>query len=326
MTIRDLIRLLGDGGYHSGEALGEELGVSRTAVWKQLKKLEALDIPLEAIKGLGYRLANPIELLDGQQIIEALPRETRKHLTRLFVEESVDSTNTFIRERFRQGAGHAEVCLAEVQSAGRGRRGREWETPWGRSLVFSLGWRFESGAASLEGLSLAIGVAVAEVLEADGLPARLKWPNDVLLQIQKDQPKIAGILVEVTGDVSGPCDVVIGIGMNIELPASRREAITQPVAAIRDIIPGASRNRYAARLMESLLALLPEFESQGFAGWQARWNERNAFKGRDVVILRGDRREEAVAEGVDINGNLEVRMNGETITLAGGEISLRAVS
>ena len=326
MTIGELIRLLSDGDFHSGEQLGERLGVSRTAVWKQLKKLEAMDIPLEAVKGLGYRLAAPIELLDGQTIIAELSRESRQRLARLFIEESLPSTNRYLRERFDQGAGHGEVCLSEAQSAGRGRRGRAWACPWGRGLLMSLGWRFESGAAALEGLSLAVGVVLAEVLERHGVEVALKWPNDVLVLGQGPSRKLAGILLEVSGDLSGPCEVVIGLGLNVTLPESMRQDIDQPVAAVHDQQPGVSRNRLAADVIDGLLALLPRFEQEGFVAWQGAWNARHAHAGQRVEIIQGPRREAAVAEGVDAAGNLLVWQDGERRALASGEISVRGHS
>ncbi|MGJ7462624.1 biotin--[acetyl-CoA-carboxylase] ligase [Halomonas sp. MA07-2] len=324
MTIVDLIRLLSDGEFHSGEQLGERLGVSRAAVWKQLRKLEALGIVMEAVKGQGYRLAEPLELLDGARIVAGLSRESRGLLTRLFVEETLPSSNAFLRERFDQGAGHGEVCLVEQQSAGRGRRGRTWSTPWGRSLMLSLGWRVESGVTALEGLSLAAGVVLAKVLERHGVAPRLKWPNDVLLAGPGgDLGKLAGILVEVTGDTAGPCTVVIGMGINVDLPPAFRKGLDQPAAAIHDQAPGLSRNELAVELVEGLLALMGNFEKEGFAVWQAAWNERHAFAGHEVDVVRGQQREQAVAEGVDAAGNLLVRQQGERRRLSGGEISLR---
>lgn len=324
MTIGDLIRLLSDGEFHSGEQLGERLGVSRAAVWKQLRKLEALGIAMEAVKGQGYRLAEPLELLDGGRIVAGLSREARSYLSRLFVEETLPSSNAFMRERFEQGAGHAEVCLVEQQTAGRGRRGRAWNTPWGQSLMLSLGWRVESGVASLEGLSLAVGVALAQVLEGHGVEPRLKWPNDVLLELPEGGlGKLAGILVEVSGDAAGPCEVVIGMGINVGLPPGFRKDLDQPAAAVHDQAPGLSRNDLAVELIEALMPLVAHFEEQGFAAWQEAWNARHAFAGYDVDILRGERREPAVAEGVDATGNLLVRREGCLERLAGGEISLR---
>ncbi|MBB3143179.1 biotin--[acetyl-CoA-carboxylase] ligase [Halomonas organivorans] len=324
MTIGDLIRLLSDGEFHSGEQLGERLGVSRAAVWKQLRKLEALGIPMEAVKGQGYRLAEPLELLDGATIVAGLTREARRHVSRLFVEETLPSSNQFLRERFEQGAGHGEVCLVEQQSAGKGRRGRTWVTPWGRTLMLSVGWRVESGVAALEGLSLAVGVALAQVLERHGVSPRLKWPNDVLLETEGGQlGKLAGILVELSGDAAGPCELVVGMGINVDLSEAFRAGIEQPVAAVRDQAPGLSRNQLAVELLEALMPLLAEFEHRGFGAWKDDWNARHAFAGQEVDIVRGERREPAVAEEVDEAGNLWVMGDAGRMRLAGGEISVR---
>lgn len=323
MTIGELIRLLSDGGYHSGEQLGERLGVTRTAVWKQLKKLEALSIPLEAVKGRGYRLTSPMELIDGPAIIAALSRESRRHLVRLFVEETLPSSNLFLRDRFLHGAGHAEVCLAESQTAGRGRRGRQWMSPWGRSLLFSIGWRFQGGASVLEGLSLAVGVVIAEVLEKHGLDVALKWPNDVLLVTGQGHGKLAGILLELSGDAEGPCEVVIGIGLNVVLPEALRAELDQAASAVADQAPGVSRNQLAAELIEALLGLLNGFEEAGFGPWREAWNRRNAYAGRDVDIVQGGLSYVATVDRVDEAGNLLVTCDGEVQRLVGGEISVR---
>ncbi len=321
--IGDLIRLMSDGNYHSGEELGEHLGVSRTAVWKQLKKLEALDIPLEAVKGLGYRLAERLELLDGTAIIAQLPTETRHQLQHLFVEEALPSTNQYVRDRFVAGAGHAEACIAESQSAGRGRRGRAWMCPWGRGLLLSLGWRFEGGANSLEGLSLAVSVAVSQVLERHGLVVGLKWPNDILIDQGGTRHKLAGILLEVSGDLSGPCDVVIGLGLNVSLPEGLRAGMGQPVAAVHDQAPEVSRNQLVAELLVALFQLLPRFDQEGFEPWRQAWNRRHAHTGCEVEVSQGNIHYFGVAEEVDVSGCLLVRRGESVEKLAGGEVSVR---
>jgi BirA family transcriptional regulator, biotin operon repressor / biotin---[acetyl-CoA-carboxylase] ligase len=324
MTIGDLIRLLSDGEFHSGEQLGERLGVSRTAVWKQLKKLEGMDISLEAVKGQGYRLSRPIELLDGSLIVAGLSRQGRQHLARLFVEETLPSSNEFIRQRFAQGAGHGEVCLVEQQSEGRGRRGRAWSTPWGRALMLSVGWRFESGVTALEGLSLAVGVILARLLERHGASPRLKWPNDVLLPDSDGRlGKLAGILVEISGDAAGPCEAIVGMGINFDLPNSFRDRIDQHVASLHDQVAGLSRNQLAAELLDELMPLLAGYETAGFTSWQDEWNDRHAFHGCVIEILRGQQRIVATAENVDESGNLWVRHEGGRERLGGGEISVR---
>ena len=229
-----------------------------------------------------------------------------------------------MRERFAQGAGHGEVCFAELQTAGRGRRGRVWSTPWGQSLMLSLGWRFESGVNALEGLSLAVGVVVAQVLEQYGVSPKLKWPNDILLAEKGSElGKLAGILIEVTGDAAGPCEVVIGIGMNLSLPDSLRAAIDQPVAALFDAKAGISRNQLAADMVSELLDMLAGFESEGFAPWRDEWNSRHAYAGLPIRIIQGERSSDAVAREVDESGNLWVTENDHSRRLSGGEISVR---
>lgn len=324
MTIGDLIRLLSDGELHSGQQLGEQLGVSRAAVWKQLRKLKALGVEMETVRGQGYRLNEPMELLDGAAVVAGLSREARQYLRRLMVEDSLPSSNEFVRQRFAQGAGHGEVCLVEQQSAGRGRRGRAWVTPWGGAVMLSVGWRFEAGVAALEGLSLAIGVVVAQVLERHGLKPWLKWPNDVLLKTKSEQfAKLAGILVEVSGDAAGPCEAVVGLGINVAFPPVFREGIEQPVAAVHDQAPTLSRNRLAAEVVEALLLLLANFELKGFVAWQSAWNERHAFAGQPVEVIRGEHRLQATAESVDAAGNLWIQHAQGRERLVGGEISLR---
>ncbi|WP_346796680.1 biotin--[acetyl-CoA-carboxylase] ligase [Halomonas sp. Bachu 37] len=324
MTIGNLMRLLSDGKVHSGEQLGEALGVSRAAVWKQLKKLEALGVEVEAVKGRGYRLSRPFEPLDGATVVAGLPHDARRHLARLFVEDQLPSSNEYIRQRFTQGAGHAEVCLAELQTAGRGRRGRQWTTPWGQSLMLSIGWRFEGGVGVLEGLSLAVAVALTQVLEHHGVVPRLKWPNDVLLADAEGKlGKLAGILIEVTGDAAGPCEVVVGMGMNLWLPNTLRASLDQPVAALFDQLHDLSRNQLAAETVAALLKLLASFEKEGFEAWHEEWNRRHAYAGMPVRVIEGQREQQAVAGEVDAAGNLWVSEEGRERRLAGGEISVR---
>ncbi|RUR29129.1 biotin--[acetyl-CoA-carboxylase] ligase [Vreelandella nanhaiensis] len=324
MTIGNLMRLLSDGNVHSGEQLGEALGVSRAAVWKQLKKLDALGVELVAVKGKGYRLSQRLEPLEGAKIVERLPAQARHLLARLFVEDQLPSSNEYLRQRFNQGAGHGEVCLVELQTAGRGRRGRVWTTPWGQSLMMSLGWRFEAGVTALEGLSLAVGVVVSQVLEQHGVAPKLKWPNDILLAETGDElGKLAGILIEVTGDAAGPCEVVVGMGMNLSLSESQRAAIDQPVAALFDVHGGLSRNQLASDMVAGLLAMLASFEQVGFGAWRDEWNARHAYAGLPVRIIQGERVSDAIAGDVDESGNLWVTENGYSRRLAGGEISVR---
>lgn len=324
MTIGDLIRQLSDGELHSGQQLGERLGVSRAAVWKQLRKLEALGLEVVSVRGQGYRLAQPVELLDGTALVSGLSRDARRHLQRLMIEDSLSSSNEYVRQRFGQGAGHGEVCLVEYQEAGRGRRGRGWAAPWGGAVMLSAGWRFEAGVAALEGLSLAVGVALAQVLERHSVTPYLKWPNDVLLATADGSfAKLAGILVEVSGDAAGPCEAVVGLGINVDFPVAFRKAIEQPVATVHDQAPGLRRNTLATEVIDVLLPLLAGFEAGGFAAWQEAWNARHGFAGLPVEVLRGNQRLLATAGSVDATGSLCIEHADGSERLAGGEVSLR---
>ncbi|MCM5705447.1 biotin--[acetyl-CoA-carboxylase] ligase [Larsenimonas salina] len=322
MTVRDLLRLLCDGEYHSGEELGEYFGVSRTAIWKQLKKLEQMGIPIEATRGRGYRVPKGRGPLNGNEIIAGLGREARRGLTRLFVEDSLPSTNAFMLDRFVHGAGHGEVALAEVQTAGRGRRGRAWVSSWGQGVYLSMGWRFSKGVAALEGLSLAVGVVVADLLSGHGVPVKLKWPNDVLVEKSGAFFKLGGNLLEVRGDMEGPCDVVVGIGLNMDAPDPARLAAIQPVAGVRDYAE-LDRNGVVSELLEQLLKLMPEFEAAGFEAFADRWNTYHAFKGREIMVAQGNDAFQALAQGVDESGRLQVERDGVIEWLSGGEVTVR---
>lgn len=326
MSVSDLIRLMSDGAFHSGETLGRKTGVSRTAVWKQLRKLEGLGLSVETARGCGYRLVNPPEPLRGADIVAHLSRSARQHLKHLFVEDSIGSTNTFLLERFAQAAGHGEVCLAEWQSAGRGRRGRSFYSEWGGNIHFSIGWQFESGVKTLEGLSLAVGVIMADLLSDQGVGVQLKWPNDLLVATPSGVSKLGGILVEVRGDTSGPCQVVIGVGVNIRLSEKGQAGIEQSVTTLADLVPDVSRNALVSAMIEAHMQMLARFEKTGFCAWRDRWNAYHVYQDRAVRIYQGNNVSEGVARGVDDTGNLMISIDGEDRYFAGGEVSLRGGS
>ncbi len=323
---RLLVRLA-DGDYHSGDELGECLGVSRAAVWKQLHKLDDLGLELESVRGRGYRLKGGLEMLDPQKLEKALNAETRSAVSTLEVLTTTDSTNSRALERaaLRQ-TGY--VCLAEHQSAGRGRRGRTWVSPFGRNLYISLNWSFEGGASQLEGLSLAVGAVLCQVLESRGLAGlELKWPNDVLWRGRK----LAGVLLEMAGDPAGSCQVVVGVGLNLAMPPQVAKQIEQPWVDLGTVCEQEAcirpeRNALAASLIEGLVSLLAQYHRTGFALWREEWQKRDAFLGRTVQLTSGKRVLEGVAHGVDETGALRLDMNGERVLCHGGELSMRAVS
>ena len=240
-----LITLLSDGQFHSGEQLGEQLGISRAAVSKHMAALKELGLDLFSLTGKGYRLAVPMALYDQVQL-QALAPMAPVHCFSV-----IDSTNQYLFERVNQlSAG--ESCLAECQTAGRGRRGKPWVSPFGCQLILSMYWRLEQGMAAAMGLSLAVGVAVVEALESLGYPGvELKWPNDLYYQGRK----LAGILVEMSGSAGASCHLVIGIGLNLAMPSQQGEKIDQAWSELRQVQPElVDRNQLAACVLLHLQA------------------------------------------------------------------------
>ncbi len=323
MALRELLRMLADGEVHSGRELAERLGVSRTAVWKRLAGLEALGLRLESLRGRGYRLPGGLDLLDRQAILDALSEESRLLLEELTVLDAVDSTNSELLRRIDAGErASGLVCTAERQLAGRGRHGRAWVSPYAGNVYLSLGWTFAAGAAALEGLSLAAGVAACAALARLGLrDVSLKWPNDLL----RRRAKLGGVLVEMRGDAAGPCSAVLGVGINSRMPAAAGAAIDQAwtdLASASGCAPP-PRSQLVALLLDQLLPLLRDYGQSGFAPWRERWMALDACAGQPVTVLGGGREVAGIARGVDAGGALRLETALGMRRVHGGELSLR---
>lgn len=318
-----LLHCLSDGEFHSGEALGASLGISRMAVWKHLKGLREAGLEFEIVRGKGYRLARPRELLDAAQIRSALASETRDVLGDIEVFLELDSTSNWLRERAQQDAASASVCLAEMQHGGRGRHGRQWVSPFAANLYLSLLWRSDQCAASLGGLSLAAGIGLMRCLQHFGVhQAGLKWPNDVLV----DGAKLAGILVDVSGEVSGPCTVVIGVGINVDMPPGAATGIAQAWTDLNSLTGSAvvSRNRLAATLLDELLPVLQAFDAGGLQPFMEEWRQHDMLAGQPVNVSLPDRTVSGRACGIDATGALLVETVAGRKRFAAGEASLRS--
>lgn len=317
-----LLNILSDGRFHSGEALGQVLGVSRTMVWKHIQALQQLGVDCYSVNGKGYRLAKPVELLEHDAIVSVMAELSRAQLTELELHPEIHSTNRYLMERLGMlGCGHA--CMAERQTAGRGRRGREWISPFARNIYLSLYWRFDMSPALLSGLSLAVGVAVMRALRQLGIDdANLKWPNDVLWRGRK----LAGILLEMSGESGGPSHVVIGIGMNVNME-SADAAIDQPWVALNQIVtPPPSRNRVAGILLHHLLECIQAFETAGLEPFLQEWQQADAYAGQEVAIHFGENSIIGHARGIDASGAIIVEVDGVLRRFHSGEVSLRPVA
>ena len=305
----------------SGSELAVRLGVTRAAVWKQIRSLRALGAPVDAVSGQGYRLAWPFEALDAEAIRAQLDPALRRRLRTIAVHWQVDSTNTELLHAAAGGAPDLTVCVAEMQTAGRGRRGRAWISPLGANVYFSLLKRFERGMGTLSGLSLVVGVALAQALEDCGAAGTgLKWPNDIVAGGRK----LAGILVEAGGEFLGPCFAVIGIGVNLRLPDDADTG--QPATDLARICAGAvpSRNRVVARLLMRLVDALDRFGTDGFAAFAKAYAVRDALAGMRVRVQCAQGVRDGIAEGVDARGALRVRHDADLAVYDSAEVTVRA--
>jgi BirA family biotin operon repressor/biotin-[acetyl-CoA-carboxylase] ligase len=315
------LRRLADGRFHSGEQVARELGRSRATLSEALKRVPDFGVELFSVRGKGYRLGVPIEFLDGEAIAARLRGAGSR--VRLEIVDEIDSTSTRLLELGAAGAASGTCLAAEWQSAGRGRRGRAWVSSLGGSLTFSMLWRFERGAGHLAGLSLAVGVAVARALSESGVErVQVKWPNDVVADFRK----LAGILVETSGEMQGPSVAVVGVGVNYRLGERVMDRIDQPVTDVADCsVVIAPRGALLASLLIHLAATLDEFDRHGFAAFRDAWRAMHAYQGRRVRVLPPrDAAFEAEVVDVAADGALVVACDdGRTLQLASAEISLR---
>jgi len=320
-----LLELLGDGELHSGAAIAAALGVSRTAVWKQLERLRDLGLEIHGEAGQGYRIDQPYTALDAARIRGCLPTGASGYLASLETLWEVDSTNSRVLELLReQPAPGATVCLAEYQTAGRGRRGRRWMSPPGCGIWLSVGWTWEVPPRELPTLSLATGAVVAEYLDKAGATGvELKWPNDLLLE----GGKLGGILIDVQGDSAGPLTAVVGLGLNLSVPAITTAAVAADSRALPVGLRGsgvtADRNELAAGLCGALIDMLQDYENTGFAPYRGVWSARDAMQGKQVIVS-GGQTAEGIALGVSEEGYLVVATAEGEVQIGAGDVSLRA--
>lgn len=322
MPQADLLVRLADGEFHSGQLLANDLGVSRTAIWKQLARFEGLGLQLESIRGKGYRIPGGLDLLSEAAIRRRLSADAVSLAAEIAVLSVVDSTNSELLRRDVFPEGQSLICTAEQQQSGRGRRGRDWVSPFARSVYLSMTWDFAQGAAALEGLSLAAGVCVARALKATGIDCpQLKWPNDVLY----DGSKVGGILIEMTGDAAGPARVVLGVGVNVAMPAATAEGIDQPWTDLATVAGSdlPSRSAVVAGLLNALLPMLASFEKTGFSAWREEWCALDAYANRPVMVTMGARRTAGTGRGVNDRGALLLETSTGTVPVFGGEVTVR---
>jgi BirA family transcriptional regulator, biotin operon repressor / biotin---[acetyl-CoA-carboxylase] ligase len=318
VDLRPLLETLSDGSIHSCEKIGLALSVSRSELRLQIEELRQMGIQIRSEAGQGYRIPESINLLNRQSILRNLGPDASLWDSRLKMSLTTRSTNSDAMNCGKAGADSV-ICIAEHQSEGRGRRGRAWQSPLGSNIYMSMLFSFQSGIAALEGLSLAVAVMVVRALRESGYSGfGLKWPNDILL----DGRKIAGILLELSGDVRGPCKVVIGIGINTQLSAACRDRIEQPVATLAEsFLQTPDRNLIVAGLIRALSAGLAQFAAAGFPAFKEAWEALDHYRGKRVQIGGGPAVLEGLVLGVDFGGGLLLETVEGIQVVQGGELA-----
>ncbi len=314
-----LLHRLNDQNFHSGQVLATQFSVSRTAISNHIKSLVELGVDVFSVKGKGYKLGRYYDLLNADHIQDSLTHSSPKPI---IIKSVVDSTNDIVKSML-DNTENGTCCLAEAQTAGRGRRGRKWVSPFGSSIYLSMHWRFKDGYQSITGLSLLIGICVHQALAEIGVQnAKLKWPNDVYI----NNKKVAGILVEVEGQVDSEVSAVIGIGINLNLPETI-ESIEQAFTDVAREIEGTlDRNALCARLIDKLWGHLCVFEQEGLQPFIKYWHKHDQFIEKSVRLITGEKHVEGVCKGIDSGGALLLANNAGVIKpYYGGEISVRAL-
>lgn len=310
-----LISILADAEFHSGEQLGERLGMSRAAINKHIQTLRDWGVDVFTVPGKGYSLPEPIQLLDEEQIARQIEHG------RVTVLPVIDSTNQYLLDRLSE-LQSGDACVAEYQQAGRGRRGRKWFSPFGSNLYLSMYWRLEQGPAAAIGLSLVIGIVIAEVLQSLGADkVRVKWPNDLYLQDRK----LSGILVELTGKTGDAAQIVSGAGINLMMRRVESDVVNQGWISLQEAGISIDRNQLAACLIKELRAGFKLFENEGLAPYLGRWEKLDNFINRPVKLIIGDKEIFGISRGIDAQGALLLEQEGVIKPWIGGEISLREI-
>lgn len=258
-----------------------------------------------------------LDLLDAPTIWRTLTADARRSISGIEIFDEIDSTNAYLLRKTAFGNCAGRVCLAEMQTAGRGRYGKTWVSPRGANLYMSLAWRLNQSPTAATRLSLFIGVALADALTALGIDdLGLKWPNDILWQGKK----LGGVLIEAASGF-----VVIGIGLNVRMPPSSALKIDQPwidLATVlqRDVPP---RNQLAASMLNAMLAtFMSSFERLSKA-LPAAWRRYDLLYGKIVVLESNSGMRRGTCSGVDEQGRLLLRTDRQELAFASGEVRLR---
>ena len=319
-----VLNILSDGKFHSGEAIAKHFKVSRVTIWQAIAEAEKLGVEIFSVRGKGYSLSHPVQFIDEVKVKKAIGEMASWFNIKVF--DVLDSTNNFLMQEAPKGYPHASCVVANIQTSGKGRRGRQWQSSLGENLTFSFLWRFTKGAAALSGLSLAVGTSLIRSLKKINVnQALLKWPNDILVKDDEGYKKLAGILIELQGDMDGQCAAIIGIGINLKLSKNQLAKIDQPAIGINQCIDNeVDTNEFLGIIIKDLTEVSAKFESNNFEYFKDEWQSYDAFQDQSISISLGDGGIISGKEhGVNDMGALEVITEDGIKTFSSGEVSIR---
>ncbi|WP_076417804.1 bifunctional biotin--[acetyl-CoA-carboxylase] ligase/biotin operon repressor BirA [Colwellia sp. UCD-KL20] len=314
-----LINKLASGEFISGQTLGDEIGVSRTAISKQIKSLTEMGLDIFSVTGKGYKLVSPIELLDKEFIVKELA--AKKIHCMVETHNIIDSTNDYLMRRIPNHVQNAQVCIAEYQSAGRGRRGRQWISPFGSHIYMSMYWSISQGMTAAMGLNTIVALAISDAINSlYQINVQLKWPNDIYL----DGLKLAGILIDLEGTPNESCHAVIGIGLNLNMPDKSGGQVDQPWTDLQQHTSiNINRNELAATIIQYLTYRLEQHKVSGLEKMVNEWNKLDYFYDQPVTLITGNNQTHGICKGINDQGALLLLIDSNIKVIYGGEVSLR---
>jgi len=321
--LQKLVRLLADGKFHSGQDLAENIGISRTAIWKLIAKLQTWQIEIFAVRGKGYKIPGGLNLIDKDYLSQQIS-DKAKLFSIVEVLPTVDSTADYLTRSWNNSPGLGRVCVSEHQTRGRGRKGRKWVSPFGANLYFSLGLSLPLGLSALGGLSLAVGIGLTQLLNKHCCEkVSLKWPNDLLVNHQK----LAGILVEASGDSNDNSFLNIGIGINWDMLISHTEKIDQPWINLKPLLnKDIDRNEILKLILLQLDDVLNTYIESGFESFRKEWSSHSAYLGEPIVIHTHQGQVSGTEIGIDKTGAIKIKTIDGEKSFFSGEVSLRSTN
>lgn len=310
----NIVNILSDGDYHDGNTMGNQLSMTRSAVWKTIKKLQGYDLNIQSVKGKGYVLLEPLTLLDIKEIKKNL---NRKNID-IEIFGSIDSTNAYLK-KFKQ-VKTTKICLAEQQTQGKGRLNRDWYSPFGKNIYLSCLYVFQKDISELAGLSLVTSLAILNGLRKfDVKQCNVKWPNDIMYE----QRKLAGILVEIQAETHGSSQAIIGIGINVNM-LEDQHSISQTWTSVQAIQKKyIDRNELCAALINELLVYLDKFDDKGFNQFVSEWVQTDCLTNQIITVKNSNDKIQGKVLGINDRGHLLLELiNGTVRGFSSGDTSI----